>query len=179
MLLPTYVPVCQLWKRAVEKQWRKITEINYLDVDLRNKAWKTLRENDVPVISANEAKKILHYAAPFVKILIGTGQFDEMEKLVQFGTFLCKVSGINSDAMLNPLVQRASKITEIHFDRPPQEPILAALFDANIIRKVEFTKCKNFYNDTDANFDDIEELIVGFDQNRSVVDFEEVSMKNT
>lgn len=99
--------------------------------------------------------------------------------MVLFGTFLYKVRRINSEAMLKLLAQRTSNITEIRLDRPPQKPLLTAFFDTNIIRKVEFTKCENFYDDTNTNYDDIEELIVGFGPRRPVVDFGEVGMKYT
>lgn len=151
-----YDLVCQLWKRAAEKQWRKISKITYLETE-----FKYVEKNDPPPeISEEVVEKLLHYAAPFVQILRGTVFFDGKEKLVLFGSFLCKVKGLKSDVILKQLAQEAKNITEICFDRPPKAQLLNPLIRKNKITKVKLLKCYGFYQNVST--DDIEELNVCF-----------------
>lgn len=161
-----------MWEESARNEWRKITEINYLDVDIKKKVLDDLQH--VPVISAKDAVRIIHYTAPSVKIITGEAYFRGKEKLIMFGQFLYKVQGFKTDMILKLLTQKATKITEITFDRPPRAPLLTLLFNANNIRKVEFRELEPFYEHVPTN--KIEELVVCVQGIKNVKSCEGVSI---
>lgn len=116
---------------------------------------------------------ILHYAAPFVKSLIGGSFVEKPETLVMFGPFLYRVTNLDPVKMLELLVLKANEITEIYFDQQ-QSGELEKLFSNNTIKKVTFEKSLDFYTEVDT--DDIEDLTVGFENPYEISSFEGVSM---
>lgn len=169
-----YISVCRLWKTAASKQWRKITEINYLSRDLYDRKLILGDVNKATVISMKDAEKIVHFAAPFVKVLNGSRSFYG-NQLIMFGPFFYKVSGFNGNTIIKLLAQNATGITEIYFDKPPESELLNLLAKTNVIKKVKFDYCKDFYKTSST--DDIEELHVYFSDTEDIQSFSGVSIK--
>lgn len=151
--------VCQLWKSAASKQWGKITEIIYDEFDVKKKLNYQFLKN-VPVISAEDAQKILLYAAPFVKTLSASVRTSEKKAPIMFGSFVYEILDFNSDAVLKLLAENTTNITKIRFDRQPNLELLKLLIGGNTIKTVELRQSYSFYKDVPT--DEIEELKVRF-----------------
>lgn len=133
----TLIPVCKLWKSAAKKQWKKISEIIYLESELYKKFPYNKREN-TPVISSKDAQRIVKCAAPFVNTLRATASVLDDYQYVIFGPFLYRVNDFDPKATLTLLAKNATKITELKFDDQPEPKLFQQLFQKNEIKKITF-----------------------------------------
>lgn len=141
------------------KQWKKITEIIYLEDELE-KEKKRSREN-APLITAKDAEKIIRCAAPFVQSLRSTySESNGKQKFIMFGPYWFKVEGLKTYQTIKLLAQKATKITELRCDRAPRVELLQLLFENNKIKKLRVIECTAFY--TNIPTEEIEDLDVRF-----------------
>lgn len=141
----TFISVCQLWKITVGRQWKRVTEIIYLDDNLEE--GKNRNKKKAPVITSQIADEIVVRAAPFIKVLRGSTLCRKnWRKCVLFGTFWYSVDGFSSDNTLKLLAENATVIREIVFNKLPEAELVTPFFIANKIEKIQFTKpVNNFF----------------------------------
>lgn len=124
------------------------------------KKFKYNERENTPVISSQDAKRIVKCAAPFVKTLSATTQFFDEDQYVIFGSFLYRVKNFDPKMTLMLLAENATKITELIFDNQPELKLFRQLIKNNEIKKIMF---ENYGALTEYNLvDQVEELNVRF-----------------
>lgn len=142
------------------KQWKKITEISYLEDELDIKKKRLRKQTCVPVIDSLDAYKIVLGAAPFVKVLRAMSSDYKDCPYVLFGTFWYRVEFLETDTVLTLLARKSTEITELCFDFTPNVELLGLLFKNNKIKKVQNVRSETFHQNIPT--ETIEDLDIQF-----------------
>lgn len=148
--------MCQLWRQAALRHWKKITEINYLD-----SKYKPRINRKVPVITPEDGRRVLLHAAEFIETVRATCNCSQRDQDVLFGKYLYTVDFFDLKNTLKLLAKHATEITELEFDETPDVRLLKPLLETNKIKKFKVKKCSEFYRYVQT--DTIEELDVYFE----------------
>lgn len=153
-----------LQEQAALRQWKKITEFDFLVDDNPYRE----REDLVKIVQGKEFEEMLICFAPFIKTLKASSVCCKRDRIVHLGNFWYKVDFFNIEKVLKILAEKATEITEVKFDKvPEQTKQLKRLFKNNKIKKFSVfmddpKKWNNFLEDVPT--DDIEELKIRFDE---------------
>lgn len=147
------ITVCKFWKMAVEKQWKKITEIGFASpIDFQSKI-------PLAVASAEDAKKIIQHSVEFCDVLkVGAAR---MKLAIRFGPFRYKLENATFDDMLQFMAENITDITAIEFFEPPKTELMQLFFKQNKIKRVSVERCSDFGRDFPT--DGIEKMDISFE----------------
>lgn len=115
---------------------------------------------NAPVLSAQDAKKMAYFSAPFIKVIRGMIFSKAEDSFVSFGSFMYKIVGMKAEELLKFLAEDATNVSEIRLNAPPPTEVLNLLIAKNELKKVSFGNNEAFYENTPT--DGIEESSLTF-----------------
>lgn len=153
--------VCQFWKQATLKNWKSITEINYIGCFVEY-SYQPLYKNAI-IVSAVDFGKIVLSVAPFVKVVHVSTTTEDSDHVhyMKIGIYYYKIENFKMDNFLKLLAKKSTEITELNFSYSPATDLVRPLFGTNKITKFKICDCKySWYRDIPTH--GIEELTLLF-----------------
>lgn len=157
--------VCQLWKRVVLRQWRNVVNME-IKSDVGIGRLEYFRSVVVP---ADNAKKLLRYAAKFCNNLrVSSPIPNDREgcRIMFHRPFLYRVENLNVKDAVQFFAENATELKEVDFIELSETNCIEKLLERNKIRKVEICDTVDFWRN--SRTDGIEILDIGFE-----LDYEE------
>lgn len=141
--------MCSTWKKIIEEVWKK--KGTKIALDSHDALMSIVRESEpenhpeVPLISMNEAQRMVQEAVPFAEFLSDKRlkYFTEQETLLKIGRYVYQVENdkqtksdyVNHKKLLKFIARKATSLTDLDLHRTPVDE-LQMLFNSNTITKV-------------------------------------------
>lgn len=155
------------------KEWKKITELR----DFDHCDYKLPNDEILVTIKVRDAKKIIVYAAPYVKAL---KLFYQTHDYFIVGNHWYALNEyLHTDTILKLLSEHATGISKVHFQSPPKAELVTSLLKSNEVKELGYHDEFNGYHQSIPT-NKIEELNLHFeDVNQDYKSFEGVGVLHT